>query len=85
MFKPKAPLVKRSNINYDLNFLVEDDINNEKPTFSKLQRLGITENDKALMYLYLASRKDLPNEMQEYYKKVGLKSLEYDNKKYSHL
>lgn len=73
----------RRNRTYDIDFLLEQDVHDERPNLEKLERIGI--KDKTLAFSLFATQKDIPKEVQDYYLKKAKTVFEQDNKKYSHL
>lgn len=67
----------------DLDYLIEQDLNDTRPNFQKLERIGVKE--KSLAFSLFAIQKDIPKEVQDFYLTKAKATLEQENKKYSHL
>lgn len=65
-----------------INYLTEEDINNEKTTLEKISRLhpSLNEYNPLLYSIYLQSRKDLENDEIMYYQEVIRRLMENEKK-----
>lgn len=59
----------RKNKNYDINFLNDNDINNNRCTLEGLEKVSsfLNKNEALTYKIYLASRPDLGETVKEYY------------------
>lgn len=70
----------------DLDYLVAEDLNDNKPTIDKLSRMNpYLEKDKTLMYnIILNSRDDLDDQTKLMLKKLAIENAENEKKKIQH-
>lgn len=71
---------KSSNKNYNIDYMLEKDIIEDKPTIKKLERIGV--NDPYLIYTYLSLQKDLNEDEINFYKSKAKRYFEKENNKY---
>jgi hypothetical protein len=76
-------MIPKRSKNYDLNFLSENDINNNRCTLEKLERITpyLNKNNSELYKIYLVSRPDLGETVKEYYLNV-INKIEANEKRY---
>lgn len=76
-------MIPSRNKKYDLNYLNENDINNNKCTLEKLEKLSphLNKNNAETYKIYLASNPDLGDTVKEYYLNL-IKRIEDNEKKY---
>jgi hypothetical protein len=76
-------MIPRKKKNYDINFLNENDINNNKCTLEGLEKVSpyLNKNNAETYKLYLASRPDLGETVKEYYLNL-IKTIEDNEKKH---
>lgn len=74
-------MIPRKSKSYDINFLNENDINNNICTLEGLERVSpyLNKNNAETYKIYLASRPDLGETVKEYYLNL-IKKIE-DNEK----
>ena len=74
-------MIPRKNKNYDINFLNENDINNNRCTLDGLEKVSpyLNKNNAETYKIFLASRPDLGDTVKEYYLNL-IKKIE-DNEK----
>ena len=74
-------MIPRKSKSYDINFLNENDINNNKCTLEGLERVSpyLNKNSAETYKIYLASRPDIGSTVKEYYLNL-IKKIE-DNEK----
>jgi hypothetical protein len=70
---------------YDIDYLLESDLKDARPTMEKLVRMTPYFNkDKAVAYSIFALQ-DASEEVKDYYKKKAQEQFIQDNYKYNHL
>ena len=76
-------MIPRKKKNYDINFLNENDINNNKSTLEGLEKVSpyLNKNNAETYKLFLASRPDLGETVIEYYLNL-IKNIEDNEKKH---
>ena len=76
-------MIPRKKKNYDINFLNENDINNNKCTLEGLEKVSpyLNKNNAETYKLFLASRPDLGETVKEYYLNL-IKTIEDNEKKH---
>jgi hypothetical protein len=67
----------------DLDYLSAANANN--PTMERIERLGLSDKDKGLVYLYLSQKASVDKDLQEKYRKLAEKCFEEDKKRVAHL
>ena len=74
-------MIPRKSKSYDINFLNENDINNNTCSLERLERVSpyLNKNSAETYKIYLASRPDLGETVKEYYLNL-IKKIE-DNEK----
>lgn len=74
-------MIPRKSKSYDINFLNENDINNNRCTLEGLEKVSpyLNKNNAETYKIYLASRPDLGETVKEYYLNL-IKKIE-DNEK----
>lgn len=62
-------MIPRKNKNYDINFLNDNDINNNRCTLEGLEKVSsfLNKNEALTYKIYLAYRPDLGETVKEYY------------------
>jgi len=75
-------MIPRRTKSYDINFLNEDDINNNKCTLEGLEEVSpyLNKNNAETYKIYLASRPDLGETVREYYLNL-IKKIESNEKR----
>ena len=76
-------MIPRKKKNYDINFLNENDINNNKCTLEGLEKVSpyLNKNNAETYKIFLASRPDLGETVKEYYLNL-IKNIEANEKKH---
>jgi len=74
-------MIPRKSKSYDINFLNENDINNNRCTLDGLEKVSpyLNKNNAETYKIFLASRPDLGDTVKEYYLNI-IKKIE-DNEK----
>ena len=75
-------MIPRRTKSYDINFLNENDINNNKCTLEGLEKVSpyLNKNNAETYKIYLASRPDLGETVKEYYLNL-IKKIESNEKR----
>jgi len=75
-------MIPRKNKSYDINFLNENDINNNRCTLDGLEKVSpyLNKNNAETYKIFLASRPDLGETVKEYYLNL-IKKLEQNQQR----
>ena len=75
-------MIPRRSKSYDISFLNENDINNNKCTLEGLEKVSpyLNKNNAETYKIYLASRPDLGETVKEYYLNL-IKKIESNEKR----
>jgi len=75
-------MFRRKGVNYDLNYLKEEDLN-KKPTIERfINNIPQVANDATLINALYAVDDDAPPEVLNYFKNKAMKAHQKENEKY---